>query len=370
MNAVPRKSISFDHLCMSAALRKFIVVLLCGFALCTDCVLAQAPGVVRGAGSHELLAQLSVDADAEAEAVARGNERNRALLNEGSPNTADTDANSSGASSASSGRGSTNTSSALTLRGVKPSPVRDAVAIVIGIQSYKYLPPARYASADAKKFSEYARHILGVAPNRMRLLTDAGADTTEITRAFRQWLRRNVNRGTTDVYVFYSGHGLPSDDGKTLYLLPHNTDRDFVDKTGISQQELVELISLARPKSATLFFDSCYSGQSRSGESLLPDARPLSLRSSVSGYPPEFSMLSASSVNQISWSSPELGHGLFSYYLMRGLQGSADLDSNGDITLGEMQRYLVENVARQAAMRNREQEPQLIGDENKILVKR
>jgi uncharacterized caspase-like protein len=88
----------------------------------------------------------------------------------------------------------------------------------------------------------------------MRLLTDAGADTTEITRAFRQWLKRNVNRGTTDVYVFYSGHGLPSDDGKTLYLLPHNSDRDFIDKTGISQQELVALISSAQPKSATLFF--------------------------------------------------------------------------------------------------------------------
>jgi hypothetical protein len=55
---------------------------------------------------------------------------------------------------------------------------------------------------------------------------------------------------------------------------------------------------------------------------------------------------------------------------MRGLQGPADLDSNGDITLGEMQRYLVENVARQAATRNREQEPQLMGDENKILVNR
>lgn len=355
---------------MNATPHKFIGVLLCGLVLCTGNVLAQAPGAVLAAGSYESLAQLSADADAEAEAIARGNERNRALLNEGAATTAESETNASGSSSASSSRGQASASSALTLRGIKPAPVRDAVAIVIGIQSYKYLPAARFASVDAKRFSEYARHILGVAPNRMRLLTDAGADTTEITRAFRQWLKRNVNRGTTDVYVFYSGHGLPSDDGKTLYLLPHNADRDFIDKTGISQQELVALISSAQPKSATLFFDSCYSGQTRTGESLLPDARPLRLQSSVSSYPPEFSILSASAANQISWSSPELGHGLFSYYLMRGLQGSADLDSNGDITLGEMQRYLVDNVARQAATRNREQEPQLMGDENKILVKR
>jgi len=356
-----------NNLFMNASLRRFINSLLCGLLLCAGYVLAQEPGALA-ASNHESSGQMSVDA--EAEAVARGNERNRALLNDGAATSADADTNGSASSSASSGRGQAGASSALSLRGVKPSPVRDAVAIVIGIQSYKYLPAARYANADARRFSEYAQHILGVAPNRIRLLIDSGADTTEITRAFRQWSRRNVNRGTTDVYVFYSGHGLPSDDGKMLYLLPHNTDRDFVDKTGISQQELVELISSAKPKSATLFFDSCYSGQSRSGESLLPDARPLSLRSSVSSYPPEFSILSASSPNQISWSSPELGHGLFSYYLMKGLQGSADLDSNGDITLGEMQRYLVENVARQAATRNREQEPQLIGDENKILVRR
>ncbi len=354
---------------MNASPPKLISIVVYGLALCVGCALAQEPGTRLAASSHDLSGQTA--AEAEAEAVARGNERNRALLNEGAATTADSEGpNLLRSTSPSSGRGQANASSALTLRGVKPSPVRDAVAIVVGIQSYKYLPPARYASTDARKFAEYARHILGVAPNRIRLLTDTGADTTEMTRAFRQWLRRNVNRGTTDVYVFYSGHGLPSDDGKTLYLLPYNADRDFIDKTGISQQELVTMISATQPKSATLFIDSCYSGQTRTGHALLPQARPLSLRSAVTSYPPEFSVLSASSAQQISWSSAELGHGLFSYYLMKGLEGIADLDQNGEITLGEMQRYLVENVARQAALRNREQEPQLMGDENRTLVKR
>lgn len=356
---------------MNDSRRNLVSIGLCGLLLCVGCVLAQEPGSGLAASSNDSSDRPSVEIESEAEAVARGNERNRALLNEGPATTADSEASSLPRSaSASSGRGQANASSALSLRGVKPSPVRDAVAIVIGIQSYKYLPAARFANTDARKFSEYARHILGVAPNRIRLLTDTGADTTEITRAFRQWLRRNVNRGTTDVYVFYSGHGLPSDDGKTLYLLPHNADRDFIDKTGISQQELVTLISATQPKSATLFFDSCYSGQTRTGDALLPDARPLSLRSAVSSFPPEFSVMSASAAQQISWSSPELGHGLFSYYLMKGLEGTADLDRNGEITFGEMQRYLVENVARQAALRNREQEPQLLGDENRTLVKR
>jgi hypothetical protein len=335
-----------------------------GLALWLVCSSVQAAESDTASGGE--VPQLS----AEEAAVAQGNERNRALLYEGSVGAGDSEGRSSRSTSALPGKVQGNANSALNLRGIKRSPARDAVAIVIGVQSYKYLPPASFASADARQFAEYARHVLGVPPNKIRVLTDVAADTTEMTRVFRQWLRRQVNRGATDVYVFYSGHGLPSDDGKTLFLLPHNADRDLIDKTGISQQEVVAMISAAQPRSATLFIDSCYSGQSRSGEALLPDARPLSLRSSITSYPPEFSVLSASSAEQISWSSAELGHGLFSYYLMKGLEGPADLDRDGAITFGEMQRYLVENVARQAAIRNRTQEPQLIGDEQRTLVKR
>jgi uncharacterized caspase-like protein len=72
--------------------------------------------------------------------------------------------------------------------------------------------------------------------------------------------------------------------------------------------------------------------------------------------------------NGISWSSDELGHGIFSYYLMKGMEGDADTNKDGNITLGEMQVYLAENVGRQAGMMNRKQEPQLIGDPSRVLV--
>jgi len=42
--------------------------------------------------------------------------------------------------------------------------------------------------------------------------------------------------------VFYSGHGLPSDDGKNLYILPHGADRQFIDKTALNQQEIITAI--------------------------------------------------------------------------------------------------------------------------------
>ena len=55
---------------------------------------------------------------------------------------------------------------------------------------------------------------------------------------------------------------------------------------------------------------------------------------------------------------------------MRGMEGDADGNRDGRITAGEMHGYLTEQVARQAGMMNRKQEPQLTGDANRVLVGR
>ncbi len=261
-----------------------------------------------------------------------------------------------------------NEASRLNPGALKALPERDAVAIIIGIQSYKHLPPARFANSDARLFSEYAQRLLGVRPDKIRLLTDGDAGEIDIARAFRSWLMRNVNKGKTDVYIFYSGHGLPSDDGKSLYLLPHNADRDFIDKTAINQAELISLTEATGAKTVTMFIDSCYSGQTRNGDALLANARPVSLKSKSSGYPATFTVLTASAPDQISWSSDELGHGIFSYYLMKGMEGDADGNQDGRLTSGELHAYLLDKVNRQAAILNKKQQPQLIGDPDQILI--
>ncbi len=263
-----------------------------------------------------------------------------------------------------------NESSRLNPGALKALPERDAVAIIIGIQSYKNLPPARFADSDARMFSEYAQRLLGVRPDKIRLLTDGDAGEIEIARAFRSWLMQNVNKGKTEVYIFYSGHGLPSDDGTSLYLLPHNADRDFIDKTAINQAELVSLTEATGAKNVTLFMDSCYSGQTRNGDALLANARPVVLKSKSSGYPSTFTVLTASAPDQISWASDELGHGIFSYYLMKGMEGDADSNQDGRLTAGELHAYLLDKVNREAAMLNRKQQPQLAGDPEQILISR
>jgi hypothetical protein len=250
---------------------------------------------------------------------------------------------------------------------VKQQTSKDAVAIVIGIADYKNLPRADYANDDARVFYDYAIRALGVKPENIKLLVDADADEVGIYRAFKTWLPSRV-RSTTDVYVYYSGHGLPTADGRGLYVLPQRADRDFIDKTAVTQAEINAAIQAAKPKSVTIFLDACYSGQARTGETLLVSARPVSLKAETRIFPDTFTVITASTADQISSSSPELKHGIFSYYLMRGMEGDADANKDGRITAGEMQAYLAENVSRQAGMMNRKQEPQLIGDASRVLV--
>lgn len=252
---------------------------------------------------------------------------------------------------------------------VKEQPTKDAVAIIIGIADYKNLPRADFANDDAKVFYDYAIRALGIKPENIKLLVDGDADQAEIYRAFKTWLPSRV-QSSTDVYVYYSGHGLPTADGQGLYVLPQRADRDFIEKTAVTQAEINAAIQASKPKSVTIFLDACYSGQARTGETLLASARPVALKVGSQLFPENFTVITASRADQISSSSPDLKHGIFSYYLMRGMEGEADANRDGKITIGEMHGYLSEQVTRQAGMMNRQQQPQLMGDATGVLVGR
>jgi len=253
---------------------------------------------------------------------------------------------------------------------VSESKPRDAVAIIIGIEKYKSVGLASFADKDARVFYDYARRALGVRAENIKLLVDEKADAAEILVTFKNWLPARVKTGSTDVYVFYSGHGLPSEDGSSLYLLPHEARTDLLERTAVSQSELVAAIQKSSPKSVTMFLDSCYSGQSRTGETLLASARPISVKAKQSMFPKNFTVISASAPDQYSFSSPDLKHGIFSYYLMRGMEGEADSNNDKQITVGEMRAYLAENVTKRALGMSRTQQPQVVGDQSRVLVVR
>jgi uncharacterized caspase-like protein len=51
-------------------------------------------------------------------------------------------------------------------------------------------------------------------------------------------------------------------------------------------------------------------------------------------------IITASDANEVSVERDELKHGVFTYYLLEGLRGKADLDKDGVITVDEVYRYV------------------------------
>jgi len=203
---------------------------------------------------------------------------------------------------------------------IKRQPECDAVAIIVGVSDYRNLPKATHADDDARAFYDYAIRALGVKPENIKLLVNQDADEIEIYKAFKTWLPSKV-RKTTDVFVFYSGHGYTTADGKGLYWFPHRADRDLISKTAILVEELNNDILATSPHSVTVFADACYSGQARSGETLIASAKPFVPKAETRLFPESFTVITASQHDQISSSSPDLQHGIFSYYLMKGMEG-------------------------------------------------
>nr|WP_173978141.1 ankyrin repeat domain-containing protein [Magnetospirillum sp. UT-4] len=249
---------------------------------------------------------------------------------------------------------------------VRGKPHPDALALIIGIERYESAPPAEYGANDARMFYDYAVNALGIPPQRITPLIDDKARRIDIDKALLTWLKPQVVKGKTDVFIFFSGHGLASDDGRDLYLLPSDGDGALLSRSAVRRKEIIDIIVEAGARSATLFLDTCYSGGTRGKETLVASARPVVLVGKDEGVPPNVSILAAAANDQLSSSLPAVRHGLFSYFLMKGLEGAAA--EGKSITVGGLESFIAGKVSVEAAKQGRAQTPQLVGDGSKVIA--
>ena len=152
--------------------------------------------------------------------------------------------------------------------------------------------------------------------------------------------------------------------GKNMYLLPHDSSPRLLEKTAILRDELFSDIKEANPKSVTVFLDTCYSGETRNEEMLIA-GRPIMIKAKKQSIPSGFTLFSAASNEQISRPLEEAKHGMFSYFLMKGMEGDADTNNDNKITAQELHNYVKENVTQQSSG---SQTPELQGDKDRVLV--
>ena len=247
---------------------------------------------------------------------------------------------------------------------------KNRVALIIGIEKYEQAPAANFANLDAQYFYEYARRGFGISPSNMKLLVDEDANLIKSLGIISKWLPGKIKKNETELIIFFAGHGLASNDGKELYILMQDSDPDLLSRTALSRTELFKEIISLNPKSVTMFLDTCYSGVSRDEEILLASARPIRIiADEQEGVPDNFTIFTASQLDQISSGLKEANHGIFSYYLMKGLEGKADTDKDKQITNGELLAYMDQNVSQKASELGRQQNPSLAGDPDQVLMK-
>ena len=242
----------------------------------------------------------------------------------------------------------------------------DSLALIIGISDYKEtVASANYADRDAKAFADFAAEKLGVPRQRIKTLVNDGADEKDVLLAAKRWLARGAIAGQSDIYVFFAGHGLASDDGKTMYLLPYDGAPELLEDTAVSRERLFTDIAAANPRTVTVFLDTCYSGATR-GPDMLIASRPIAIRAKEQAVPEGFTVMTAAAGDQTAKPLEEAKHGMFSYFLMKGMEGDADANQDNQITARELHAYVKQNVIQQS---NGSQMPELQGDFDRVLVR-
>ena len=231
-----------------------------------------------------------------------------------------------------------------------PRARRKGHAVIIGIERYRAkLPPADFAAGDAALMAKYATAVLGYPEENVALLSNDTATKSDFEKYFDKWLPNRVEKDD-EVFVYFSGHGSPNPATGDAYVVPYDGDPTFLSETGYPLTRLYAALAKLPTKKVTVVLDSCFSGAG--GRSVLAKgARPL-VTVKTDQTTAGITVIAASSAEQISNSYAEKGHGLFTYFFLKGLK-----EKGGD--LRDTFNYLKPEVWKTARKENNaDQEPQ------------
>jgi len=261
-----------------------------------------------------------------------------------------------------------------------PTPAHERWAVVIGIGQYEHpsIPSLRFTVADAEAI--YATLLgVGFKKEHVLLLTDKGdkkPTLKNIKWALGTFLARSARKDDT-VLIFFAGHGAPETDPRGLerdglakYLIPSDADEDDLYSSALPMEELQTIFSRIESERVVAFLDACYSGAA--------GGRTFAARKTrAAGIDDQFlerltrtkgrAIITASRPTEVSIELAELGHGIFTYYLVNGLKGAGDLNRDGIITLQELYEYVEQQVRIKSRAVGGNQHPVMKGELEGIL---
>ena len=220
-------------------------------------------------------------------------------------------------------------------------------ALLVGIS--KYAKPElslQFANADASVFGKLLESPLGgsVPSGNVLLLTDEKATTAAVRNGFQDFLKRRAGKNDT-VVILIAGHGTVETPGsKNAFILTYDSDPQDLNSTALPMDELQSLFEeqLSKVGRVLLFVDVCKAGTIGTIHNTTVNSNVQQL-GDIQG---DLFGLLASRPREVSLEGPEFGggHGVFSYYVIKGLEGAADENKDGVVDADELIKYVSDQV--------------------------
>lgn len=250
--------------------------------------------------------------------------------------------------------------------------------VALGISKYQdtSIPSLQYADADARAVANYFRDTFGLPDDQVFLRVNEQATLREIKSVLGTRLAARAHDPRDTVILYFAGHGMRERltgsldaDGLGKYFLPHDADRNDLFSTALDMDEMTGILRRLTPERVVVLLDSCFSGAA-GGRSPF-DPKTEGERALITG---EFLdrmaqvgkgrvVMTASGPEESAQESADFGHGVFTWYLLDGLRGAADLSGDGEIDVHEIYRYVSDKVTRATKGRQNPKlkEPDLVG---------
>ncbi len=210
------------------------------------------------------------------------------------------------------------------------------------------ITPLKYAENDALAFAKTLEVFEIVPKDNIAILANPtlGWMKAKITEFFSKAKKGDI------LYFYYSGHGYHDPKTNKTYFIPKDTVADYLSETAYPVDDHLKKLVKKTPAKVFMFIDACYSGS-------IGRDKPLRVTHfSKRSLPPEkAAMILSSGPNETSKEDDKLKHGIFTYYLIEGIEGKADLNKDGFISFEELGKFVREEVSKSTG---KVQNPQVI----------
>ena len=211
----------------------------------------------------------------------------------------------------------------------------DKFAIVVGIDQYSTysgLSSLNYAVADAKALAD----VLEADGYQVLRRFNADANRRFILDSIDtvKQMAELSDRSDSTLLFSFSGHGFAAN-GEN-YLVTQDASRDELFETGLAISDVQRALRETGIARRMIFIDACRNDPH-------PNAKSTGAESFVDQHKGEGeAILFSTRAGEFSYESSQLGQGVFSYFLVKGLAGEAV--SDGSVSLQGLKTYLEKNV--------------------------